>query len=385
MKILYVIPKLNNAGPVNQLFNLISSLNRDLYQSCIVTMYEEEENSRKEDFIKADIDVICLKLKNKYFNINDKALLKKIIAQVNPDIIHTAALPADRLMFRVRTKKVWCLTIHCNIYKDYIGRFKRPINMLYMIRHEKYFHRADVPICCSKTLMHIYARHGISALCVLNGVLTEQYHPVDAQVKSVIREKFGFTKDEKVVLIVGSLDERKRSLFIINTLKEHVRNRKLKLIFCGTGVKEKECEQVAGDCKEIIFAKQVKNMAEYYQAADCYLSASGSEGLPMSVIEAGCTGLPMLLSDISQHRELAAGADNLAGINFFRLDHAGELQQGFKELLGANVDNRLIAKHFADHFSARKMGERYEKIYDQILHEKTPLRLRRKIDGVSLQ
>lgn len=65
MKIIYVAPRLNNAGPINQLYNLVSTLN---YEDCsvkIITMYAESEDSRWRDFEEKNISLECLGLKGK--------------------------------------------------------------------------------------------------------------------------------------------------------------------------------------------------------------------------------------------------------------------------------------------------------------------------------
>ena len=63
---------------------------------------------------------------------------------------------------------------------------------------------------------------------------------------------------------------------------------------------------------------------EVFQAlrsADCYLSPSTLEGLPISVLEAMYCGLPCVLSDIPQHRELAGDyADGYNGLTLLPPD-----------------------------------------------------------------
>ena len=46
------------------------------------------------------------------------------------------------------------------------------------------------------------------------------------------------------------------------------------------------------------------DVGAYYRAADVFLSASRTEGMPYAVLEAAYCGLPLVLSDIAPHREL---------------------------------------------------------------------------------
>jgi glycosyltransferase involved in cell wall biosynthesis len=47
-----------------------------------------------------------------------------------------------------------------------------------------------------------------------------------------------------------------------------------------------------------------EDMGAYYRAADVFLSASRTEGMPYAVLEAAYCGLPLVLSDIAPHRQL---------------------------------------------------------------------------------
>ena len=47
-----------------------------------------------------------------------------------------------------------------------------------------------------------------------------------------------------------------------------------------------------------------EDMGSYYRAADVFLSASRTEGMPYAVLEAAYCGLPLALSDIPPHRQL---------------------------------------------------------------------------------
>jgi glycosyltransferase involved in cell wall biosynthesis len=63
-------------------------------------------------------------------------------------------------------------------------------------------------------------------------------------------------------------------------------------------------KQLASQYSNISLKGKVIDVDEYLEAADCFVSASLSEGLPNSVIEALAWGLPIILSDIPEHREI---------------------------------------------------------------------------------
>ena len=72
------------------------------------------------------------------------------------------------------------------------------------------------------------------------------------------------------------------------------------------------------------------DVGAYYRAADVFLSASRTEGMPYAVLEAAYCGLPLVLSDIPPHRELR--------LPHARLFPAGDRQALFDAIEGASGD-----------------------------------------------
>ncbi|MBP7866968.1 MAG: glycosyltransferase family 4 protein [Acidobacteria bacterium] len=83
----------------------------------------------------------------------------------------------------------------------------------------------------------------------------------------------------------------------------------------------------------------------FLRAADVYVSASRSEGMPHAVREAMAAGLPLLLSDIPGHRRMAAGAreaffyDSPASFAAGALSLAGDPER--RQAMGAAARERI--------------------------------------------
>ncbi|MGW0142444.1 glycosyltransferase family 4 protein [Streptomyces calvus] len=98
-------------------------------------------------------------------------------------------------------------------------------------------------------------------------------------------------------------------------------------------------------------------------ASDAFVSASRNEGLPMSVLEALQHGLPMVLSDISPHRDAAADA-----AVYFDPDAPAQFADRLAELLDADAHRRHAAasRRRSALFSAEEFTERHLKLYDAV-------------------
>jgi glycosyltransferase involved in cell wall biosynthesis len=109
---------------------------------------------------------------------------------------------------------------------------------------------------------------------------------------------------------------------------------------------------------------------EHLLNADLYLSTSLGEGLPLAVMEAMVAGLPVLLSDIPPHREIAEGVDF---IPLVKPQDAGEFARqlgrfeakGYEERLAIG---RMCRKLVQDKFSMTAMHARYAEIYSQVIN-----------------
>ncbi len=103
-------------------------------------------------------------------------------------------------------------------------------------------------------------------------------------------------------------------------------------------------------------------------SSDLYVSPSHGEGLPVAVLEAMAAGLPVVLSDIPPHRELAAGAD------FVPLIPPGDVAGFAREIERfAALDpeeraevGRRCRRQVIDRFGLEKMLAAYDEIYREL-------------------
>lgn len=105
----------------------------------------------------------------------------------------------------------------------------------------------------------------------------------------------------KMILHVGRLEEQKNHRFLLAVMRELAKiNKDVMLYLCGTGPLEhelKELVQVYGLSSKVKFLGVRTDVNELMQAADLMLFPSLFEGLPVTLIEAQCTGLDVLMSE----------------------------------------------------------------------------------------
>ena len=153
-----------------------------------------------------------------------------------------------------------------------------------------------------------------------------------------LREQLGVGKDALLCLYVGELSRRKNQIFLIRAAERvHREGIPIRLILLGDGEEHQRLSQEifrlgAGDY--VFLTGNVEPVAPYLAAADLYLSASQSEGLPFNVMEAMLMGLPIVASDVKGQRDLLQGSDAV-------LYGANDLDALCKEIRRAYEEGRL--------------------------------------------
>ncbi len=106
----------------------------------------------------------------------------------------------------------------------------------------------------------------------------------------------------------------------------------------------------------------------YFEQSDLFVSTSWGEGLPVAVLEAMACRLPVILSDIPPHQEIAESVDFIPLVN--PDDVAGFAQEikRFRELPASEreVIGQKCRKLIEEKFSLSTMHAGLAEVYSQI-------------------
>lgn len=120
------------------------------------------------------------------------------------------------------------------------------------------------------------------------------------------RRALGLNNDDFMILSVGELNKNKNHAVVIRALAELQRNN-VKYYICGKGPLEGELKQLA---EKLGVGSQVKllgfrnDIPELCLAADVFAFPSFREGLPVALMEAMASGLPVVCSNIRGNMDL---------------------------------------------------------------------------------
>lgn len=131
-----------------------------------------------------------------------------------------------------------------------------------------------------------------------NGIDLARFRLFDPGVRSRLRAEWGFADQDLVVVAVGRFAPVKNHVGMIRALSAN-RNAgsPVRLLLLGEGelepaIREEAAQREVGG--SVVFGGFRSDVPQCLSAADIWLSASLTEGLPLSVLEAMAAGLPIV-------------------------------------------------------------------------------------------
>jgi glycosyltransferase involved in cell wall biosynthesis len=162
-----------------------------------------------------------------------------------------------------------------------------------------FYRTATDNIACSVAAGEwLYPNHPYMVLN--NAINTEHFRFLAAQ-RQETREQFGLVKDAFVYLHVGAFNEQKNQAFLLEAFERvTAQNPNVRLLLVGDGARRPSCEaraEALGIRKQVSFLGLREDIPALLSAADAFVLPSLHEGLPLTLVEAQCAGLPCVVSD----------------------------------------------------------------------------------------
>ena len=328
-----------------------------------------EKNGLKLDFVDKVFDVPFARSPKSLDNLRAYRLLKKIIDEGNYDVIHCNT-PMGGIVTRLAAQKARrkgtkvIYTAHG--FHFYRGAPKRNWLIFYPI--EKFFaHLTDTLITIThedfnlasgKFSCNVVHMHGV-------GVDEKRYYPVGREEQLKLRAELGFTPDQRILLCIGELLPNKNQKMAIHVIKEIVsKYPDAVLLLAGNGPEKDNLEAEISICGMNANVKMLgycTRLEKYQRITDVLLACSHREGLPLNIVEAMLTAVPVVVSQNRGHRELVQ-----SGVNGFIVSDEKEMAAKVLMLLQDDEIRVAIcnkAKISADYYNFSNVKREIESIY----------------------
>ena len=174
-------------------------------------------------------------------------------------------------------------------------------------------------------------------------------------------------KDEVVLVSVGELSNRKNHKVILKALEKVKGN--FKYIICGQGAKKEELIKLSKELnlqEKVEFLGYRQDVKEILKTSDIFCFPSKQEGLPVALMEAMASGLPVICSDIRGNKDLI---ENKKGGYLLKSYDIDEYSIKIQEL----IENKFLREEMGNFnlekikdFDRKKVNTIMEEIYNEL-------------------
>jgi len=371
MKIIYIINSFHVGGAEVQLVSLVQHVRGKVDDVAVISLYPHEELA--EDLISSGIEVHFLNMKSfrSFFRAFIQA--KKIINNFQPDVIHSHMYHSNifsRLLKVFARSPQLVNTAHNSWegsrFRYFLYRITAGLaDFVSIVSQEGY----DSHIKYKATPKHKLEK-------IPNGIDTEIFKPnSDFRLKKRLELGVG---DEFLFVSVGWLSEQKNyenALKAVAAIKKKKRlNFKHYIIGKAPGGSDnhKKLEQMTRELNidDIVsFIGHRKDVQEIMKAADGYVSSSAWEGMPIVLLEAAASALPIVATDVGDCRAIVRD-----GVNGFLVpprDHE-KLADAMTKLLELSPEAHSVMsehsrKHVIEKFSIHSVADKWVDIYRSLI------------------
>ena len=373
MRVMRIIARMNVGGPAVQVSGLMRGFNSIEFEHRLYTGFCAADEADYLETVATDVEATRIEgFGRRVSLVGDlKAFitLVKEIRSFKPHLIHTHTAKAG---FLGRIASVVSLhpsvrvhTFHGHLLNGYFGQFKRAL----VVVAEKILSLfTDQLLAVGDKVRQDLLNAGIGTAKKF-GLMPPGLYLGRAPTKQDAQKSFGLSSDVLQCAFIGRVTQIKRPDRFLDVVTE-IKKRGIKLNFfiAGDGDLLEPCrERIAREDLPVTFLGWQSNIEKVLSAADIVILTSDNEGTPLSLIQAGMAGLPVVSTRVGSVPEVVL--DGTTGI-ITSLD-VNEITYAL-EKLAKNTDLRARMGKFAQeftlaHFGVERLVHDHEELYKKLL------------------
>lgn len=366
-KVLHLITGLEKGGGAEAMLLKTLPYLRKTKQAVAVLKGEGEIGKRLEE---KGIKVYYLKMRH-YLDFKVIGRYRKVIEDYQPDIQVNYLIHAD-IFGRLLAKKYGVKKL-----VSYIRNRHR--NFPYALLDKMTLKKVDYLLTNSRANLKYYRKkYGFDkdlSACISNGVELNEGHEdrdiLDDKLNS-LRNNLNIDKNDFVITSVARLHKQKSLDTLIkalNILKQ--KDLSFKVIICGSGKEEHNLKALVHKFqldKQVIFLKNRDDIFDILKISNIFVLPSIKEGMSNALLEAMSLGLPAVVSDIEENKELVKDKEN--GY-VFKLKDYNDLAQNLITMKENNSEREVMSKNniekIRDNYDIRKVRGDLDEFLNNLL------------------
>lgn len=353
MKVIQVIPNLNLAGAERMCEALTLELINKGIEVKIVSLFSYNTPITQE-LIHAGVEIIFLD-KKRGMDLSIIKKLKKIFEQEKPDVVHSHLNAQKYAMIAAKQAAVpICVhTVH-NVAEKELSTLDR-------LLAKKFYKKYQViPVALSeliqRTIINVYGVSFDSIPVILNGI----------NLSNCIRKDNYAIGQTIKILHIGRFAEQKNHKGLIDAFKIfHAIKPNSVLELIGNGNTFDEIQKYVSDQNlgsAVSFLGLKTNVYQYINEADIFILPSLYEGIPITLIEAMGTGVPILATDVGGIPNMLSNNESAILTSVDSQEIANNLVRLSEDIqLRKQLGQNALAR--SQEFSSEEMARQYIKLY----------------------
>jgi glycosyltransferase involved in cell wall biosynthesis len=363
LTVAHVLSSFGMGGQERMALDLASSQKKRGHRVIAVSLAPDAEGPLGENFRAAGVETASLP-KHAGFDASLPVRLATLLGGVHADVVHTHnphamiyGAPAAGLarvrsvhtkhgMNRDEPRRLWLRRTAATLVDAYVAVTPALAKVA-----------ADAAEC-DPTRIHV----------VPNGIDSARFTP-NAAARARVRAELGIPASAWLVGTVGRLAPEKNQALLIRAMAPLLDERR-QLVVIGDGPERAALEQARAETWRAEFCHLLgarSDVAPYLAALDVFVLTSRTEGLPLVLLEAMATGIPVVSTAVGGIPDLIE-----PGVNGLLVpsDDERELVRQLVMLAGQPTSGLRLGQAgraaVLGRYSLSLMAERYERIYDEV-------------------
>ena len=310
VRVLRIIARMNVGGPAVQVSGLMRGFDQELFEQELLTGYCAADEA---DYLeKVATDVKAIRIDGLGRSIKPRADLTALFAIVNeirrfkPDVIHTHTAKAG-VVGRIASilschRSVRVHTFHGHLLHGYFGPGKTKLVILV----EKFL------ALFTQQLLAVgkQVQDDLIAVGIGNSnkfaVMPPGLQLAKVPSKNEARIELGLDQNEIYCAFIGRITQIKRpDRFLDVVAKVKADGVKVRFMVAGAGEQLQYCQdRVTNEDLPVTFLGWREDIEVVLAAADFVILTSDNEGTPLSLIQAGMVGIPVVATNVGSTNEI---------------------------------------------------------------------------------
>ena len=377
IRVMRIIARMNVGGPAVQVSGLMRGFDSHLFEHRLYTGYCAVDEADYLDTVATEVKATRIEGFGRRVSLRGdiKAFLSltKEIRSFKPHIIHTHTAKAG---FLGRIASIVSLqpsirvhTFHGHLLNGYFGRFKRAL----VVIAEK------VLAIFTDRLLAVgdKVRQDLLAAGIGNSKKFELMPPGleigELPNKLISQESFGLTSSTLQCAFIGRVTQIKRPDRFLDVVREiKKRGVAIEFFMAGDGDLLKSCrERIARENLPVKVLGWQSDIEKVLTSADVVVLTSDNEGTPLSLIQAGMAGLPVVTTRVGSVPEVVL--DGITGI--ITSMEVQEIADALEKLASSGelrAQMGMAAQEFTlANFGVKRLVNDHEELYKRLLANRT--------------